>query len=148
VKSDAATPKEYLDDLPPERRKVVAALRRLVRARIPKGYRETMNWGMITWEVPLKRYPDTYNGQPLVYLALAAQKNHYALYLHGLYASDEGRRGFEQAFAAAGKKLDMGKSCVRFRRVEDLPLDVVGDAVAALAPDDLIALHEQARRRG
>jgi len=147
MRSEAATPKEYLDELPPERRAVVAAVRRRVRASMPKGYKESMNWGMIAWEVPLRRYPDTYNGQPLMYVALAAQKNHYALYLSAINASAERRDAFERAWAATGKKLDLGKSCLRFKRLEDVDLDVVADAIAAVEVDDFIASYESAQGR-
>lgn len=148
MKSDATTPKEYLDQLPPERREVVAQVRKLVRAHVPKGYRETVNWGMLAWEVPLKRYPDTYNGQPLLYVALAAQKNHYALYLNGVYADPEKSAALERAYAAAGRKLDMGKSCLRFKKVEDLVPEAVAAAVSSLGVDDFIAAYEAGQRRG
>ncbi|MHB1194915.1 MAG: DUF1801 domain-containing protein [Longimicrobiales bacterium] len=147
MKSDAATPQEYLDAFPPERRAVVSAVRRLVNAHIPEGYREGMAWGMIGWEVPLERYPDTYNKQPLAYASLAAQKNHYALYLHGVYMSPEAQTALQRAYAAAGKKLDMGKSCLRFRKLEDLVPEAVGEAVAALGVDDFIATYEAAQKR-
>ena len=81
VSSTASTVSEYLASLPPERRAVIAAVRKLIRRNLPKGYREAMNFGMITYEIPLTRYPETYNGQPLAYAALAAQKNKYSLYL-------------------------------------------------------------------
>ena len=81
VSSKATSPAAYLASLPPERRKVIAVVRAVVKKHLPAGYVETMNWGMLAYEVPLKRYPDTYNKQPLMYLALAAQKNNYALYL-------------------------------------------------------------------
>ena len=147
MKSDAATPEEYLDALPAERRTVVSEVRRLVNEHLPAGYREGMAWGMIGWEVPLERYPDTYNKQPLAYASLAAQKNHYALYLHGVYMSPEGQSALQSAYAAAGKKLDMGKSCLRFKRLEDLVPEAVAAAVAALAVDDFIATYEAAQKR-
>ena len=91
AKSNAATVQEYLDELPEDRRAVVAAVRDVVLRHLPKGYGENMNWGMISYEIPLERYPDTYNGQPLSYMALAAQKNHYALYLMCFYGDGAGR---------------------------------------------------------
>src|SRR5687767_4872060 len=90
--SSATTVEGYLDELPAERRVVVAAVRDTIRKTLPKGYRETMNWGMITYELPLERYPDTYNGQPLMYAAVAAQKHYYAVYLTGLYQDPEGEK--------------------------------------------------------
>ena len=99
---------------------------------------------MLAYQVPLERYPDTYNGQPLLYAALASQKNHMAVYLMGIYGSDTLREKFESAYRATGKRMDIGKSCVRFRRLDDLPLDVVGDAIAAVSLDDLLAMHDHA----
>jgi hypothetical protein len=147
VKSNAATVQEYLDELPPDRRAVIAAVRAVVLRHLPKGYREGMNWGVIVYEVPLERHPDTYNGQPLTYAALAAQKNYYVLYLMGAYACPEQTNWLKEEFKKAGKKLDMGKSCLRFRKLDDLPLDVIGKVVAALTPDEYIARFEAARKR-
>ncbi|MGH8894988.1 MAG: DUF1801 domain-containing protein, partial [Actinomycetes bacterium] len=104
----------------------------------------SMALGMIMWSVPLPRFPDTYNGQPLCYASLAAQKRHNALYLMGLYADSEQDRSFRARWVADGRKLDMGKSCLRFRRVEDLRMDLIEETVAATPPDALIAMHERA----
>jgi hypothetical protein len=147
MQSDAATPQEYLDALPPERRAVVSAVRQLVNEHVPAGYREGMGWGMIGWEVPLERYPDTYNKQPLAYASLAAQKNHYALYLNGVYMSPEVQAALQRAYAAAGKKLDIGKSCLRFKKLEDLVPEAVAAAVSAFGVDDFIATYEAAQKR-
>lgn len=147
VMSKAATVEKYLEELPEERRAVVASVREMVLRNLPKGYRETMNWGMITYEVPLERYPETYNGQPLCYVALAAQKNYYALYLTSVYQGASAAEWLKDAFKKAGKKLDMGKSCLRFKKLEDLPLDVVGQVVASSPPEDFIAKYEASRRR-
>jgi hypothetical protein len=145
--SSAASVGQYLDELPPERRDVVAAVRDVVRRHLPAGYDETMNWGMICYEIPLARYPDTYNEQPLCYVALAAQKRHYALYLTNVAEGSEHQRALREAYAARGRRLDMGKSCLRFRRVDDLPLDVVGRIVASTTPDAYIAHYEASRAR-
>lgn len=147
AKSSAATVEEYLAELPEDRRAVVSAVRDVVVRNLPEGYRESLNWGMISYEIPLERYPNTYNKQPLSYAALAAQKNYYALYLTGSYADPEGEGWLRSEFEKAGKKLDMGKSCVRFRRLEDLPLDVIGRAVASTPPEALIARYEASRRK-
>jgi hypothetical protein len=150
VSSRAATVAEYLESLPEERREVVAAVRKVIRKHLPKGYREAMNWGMICYEVPLSVHPTTYNGQPLCYAGLAAQKNHFAVYLMGVYGDTEVARRFKEGFAKAGKKLDMGKSCVRFKKLEDVPLDVIGEAIGAIPPDKFVAFVEKAhaaRRR-
>ncbi len=106
--SRATTVEGYLEELPPERRAVIAAVRQVVKRNLPKGYRETVTWGIISYEVPLATFPDTYNGQPLCYAALAAQKNHYALYLMCVRQDLEQERRLKEAFARAGKKLDMG----------------------------------------
>jgi hypothetical protein len=147
ARSTATTVAGYLAELPAERRAVVEAVRDTVLRHLPDGYEETMNWGMISYEVPLARYPDTYNRQPLSYAALAAQKHHYALYLNAAYQDEASERRLRDGFAAAGRTLDIGKSCVRFRRLDDLPLDVIGDVIASTPPDAFIAQYEAARRR-
>jgi hypothetical protein len=140
--STAATVEEYLAELPVERREVISKVREVVKRNLPKGYNETMSWGMISYGIPLSRFPNTYNGQPLGYVALAAQKNYYALYLMGPYMDPELAEQLEAAFKQAGKKLDIGKSCLRFKKLEDLPLEAVGRVVASMPPEKLIAHHE------
>jgi uncharacterized protein YdhG (YjbR/CyaY superfamily) len=144
--SKAATVDAYLAELPEERRAVVSAVREMVLRHLPAGYEEAMSYGMIGYAVPLARYPDTYNGQPLAYAALAAQKNYYALYLMSADADGQ-EQALRDAFAAAGKKLDMGKSCIRFRKLDDLPLDAIGQVIASTPPERHIARHEAARAR-
>jgi hypothetical protein len=145
--SKATTVDAYLEELPPERRAIVASVRDLVRRNLPEGYRETMNWGMISYELPLERYPNTYNKQPLGYAALAAQKNNYTLYLTCTYQNDKQRKWLEREFKKAGKKLDMGKSCLHFKRLEDLPLDVIAQAIASTPPDRYIEQYEASRKK-
>lgn len=145
MRSEAATVEDYLASLPSERRDAVSAVRQVVLDRLPPGYAETMSWGMISYEVPLSVYPDTYNGKPLMYAALASQKNHMAVYLSAIYADEEARERFEVAYRATGKRYDVGKSCVRFRKLEDLPLDVIGDAIAQLPVEAFIETYERAR---
>jgi hypothetical protein len=144
VQSKEKTVKGYLDELPPERRAVVAKVREIVRKNLPAGFVEAMAYGMIGWQVPLARYPETYNGQPLLYAALAAQKNAYSLYLTGCYMDPPTRAALIAASASAGKALDMGKSCIRFQKLDDLPLAALGEAVAAVALEEFIAHHEKA----
>lgn len=120
-------------------------MRDVVLANLPEGYQESMNWGMISYEIPLERYPDTYNRQPLVYAALASQKNYMSLYLMGLYGDPEEEQSFEQRYRATGKRYDVGKSCVRFRRLEDLPLDLIGEVIASTSVEGHIAHYEAAR---
>lgn len=142
--SDATTVREYLDSLPDDRRRALTKVRTVIRRNLPRGIVESMNWGMISYEVPLRTYPNTYNGQPLAYAALASQKNHMSVYLMGIYGDESLRARFEAAYRATGKRLDVGKSCVRFRTLDDLPLDVIGDAVGAMTLDEFLAMHDQA----
>lgn len=142
--SKAATVQAYLDELPEDRRAVVSAVRDMVVRHLPEGYEESMSYGMIGYGIPLARYPRTYNGQPLAYAAIAAQKNYYSLYLMCAYTGEK-EQGVRDAFAAAGKKLDMGKSCIRFKKLEDLPLEALGRIVAGTPPDAYIAQYEAAR---
>jgi hypothetical protein len=146
MRSDAANVEEYLAELPEERRAAVEAVRAVVLEHLPDGFEETMQHGMISYVVPLERYPGTYNGQPLAVVSLASQKRHLSLYLMGVYGDEREAARFRERWQAAGRKLDMGKSCVRFRRLEDVPLDVVGDAVARVSVDDFVALYERGRR--
>lgn len=148
MRSDASSVEEYLAELDEERRETVAAVRALVRDALPDGFTEEMNWGMISWELPLERYADTHNGKPLQLAALASQKRHCSLYLHGAYMDPELVKRLEEGFAEAGLKLDMGRSCVRFRTPGDLPPDVIREVVGALDPDGFIALYESARAGG
>jgi hypothetical protein len=138
----AATVDEYLAQLPEDRRTVVSALRRMVKRYLPKGFEERTNWGHICYEVPLAKSGPTYNGQPLCYAAIAAQKNHYALYLTGAYMDPGLTRQVQEAFKAAGKKLDMGKSCVRFKSLDAIPLDALGPIVAAMPMAEFITRYQ------
>jgi hypothetical protein len=147
MRSSAKTVKDYLSDLPEERRGAIEKVRQVVLDHLPKGYEEAMSWGMITYQVPLSRYPDTYNKEPLMYAALASQKNHMALYLIGIYANDTMRKQFEDEYRASGKRLDIGKSCVRFKTLDDLPLDLVAKAIAAFELDSFIEEFERARSK-
>lgn len=147
VQSKAKTVAAYLKELPPERREVVAAMRKMVRKHLPKGYVETMNRGMISYEIPLSRYPTTYNGQPLSYVAIAAQKNYYSLYLMNVYANSKEEGALRRAFAKAGKKLDLGKCCVRFKQLADLEMEALAKAVAATPVDAFIERYEASRTK-
>jgi hypothetical protein len=147
MRSEADNVEAYLAELPPDRRAAIEAVREVVVRHLPDGYEESMNWGMIVYQLPLAAYPDTYNGQPLMYAALASQKNHMAVYLSGIYSDEGERERFEDAYRATGKRFDVGKSCVRFRRLEDLPLDVIGDAVAAMPVERFVAAYEAVHSR-
>ena len=145
MQSDATTVEEYLASLPEDRREAISAVRDVVNANLPEGYREEMAFGMIGWGIPLEDYPDTYNGQPLGIAALASQKNHMAIYLMGLYGSEPEEQWFRDEYAKRGLKLDMGKSCVRFKKLDQVPLDVIGEVVAKITPELYIERYEASR---
>jgi hypothetical protein len=136
---------EYIDSLPEDRRIAIRSVREVVNSRIPPGYEEGIVYGMIAWFVPFTRLAETYNGQPLCVASLGSQKSHMALYLMSVYGDPELRAWFEQAFKAAGKKLDMGKSCVRFKTLDALALDVIGEAISRVSVDRYVAQYEATR---
>jgi len=144
---DVASVPDYLAALAPDRRKALAAVRKVIRANLPTGYKEGPLFGMIGYYIPLSRFADTYNGQPLCIAALASQASYMSLYLMGVYGDAKLRVAFERDFRAAGKKLNMGKSCVRFKSADDLPLDVIGKAIAAVSVDGYIAHYKAVRKR-
>lgn len=147
AQSAATSVDEYLAGLPDDDRTVIAAVRKVIRKNLPKGYTEAMANGMIGYGIPLARYPKTYNKQPLSYAALAVQKNHYALYLMGAYADAAQGRMLEEGFRKAGRKLDVGKSCLRFKSLDDLPLDVIGRVIAAMPVERYIEIYEASRKK-
>jgi len=143
VTSEAKTPDEYIESLPEDRREAVMAVRDTVRANLPAGFVEGMQYGMIGWYVPLERFPDTYNGQPLGLAGLASQKNYVSLYLNSVYGDPATEAWFKDRYAASGKRLNMGKSCLRFTRLEDVPLDVIGETIARVDLDSYLAGYEK-----
>lgn len=145
VSSRAVTVEQYLSELPRDRREVISAIRDVVNRNLPPGFAERMNWGMICWEVPLSRYPRTYNGHPLAYMALAAQKNNFALYSMGPYESPQLMAWMREEFRRSGQKLSMGMSCIRFRRPEGMPMSVVERLAASSTVEEFIELHEKGR---
>ena len=147
AQSKAKTVDEYLNELPEDRRAAIAKVRSVVKKNLPKGYKERMAYGMISYEIPLETYPDTYNGQPLCYIGLASQKNHMALYLTNVYGDPKQEKYLAGEFKKAGKKLDMGKSCLRFKKIEDLPLDAIGKIVGSTPPEQMIAKTEKAHAK-
>ena len=136
--SDAATVEHYLGELSEDRREALRTVRKVILDNLPDGYEEVMNWGMITYQVPLATHPTTYNGKPLMYAALASQKHHMAVYLTSVYAAEDSRERFEAEYRTTGKRLDMGKSCVRFKRLDDLPLDLLGRTIASTEVDEFV----------
>lgn len=147
AKSEAATVEAYLSELPEDKRRVISEVRELILRNLPAGYEETMAWGMISYQIPLERYKDTYNGKALTVVSLAAQKNHYALYLHILYQDPEELESAQEEIVRAGKRLDLGKSCLRFRRLDDLPQQLVARLISGTTPEAFIASYEASRRR-
>ena len=145
VKSDAGTVQDYLDELPDDRRESMQAVRRVVLDNLPDGYEEMMLYGMIGWAIPLEVYPETYNGHPLAYASLGNQKNYMSLYLMNVYGDEVTEEWFKERYAASGKKLNMGKSCVRFKRADDLPLDLIGEVISRTPAEDYIRYYEQSR---
>jgi uncharacterized protein YdhG (YjbR/CyaY superfamily) len=145
MRSEATTVDDYLAELPEDRRDALSAVRKAILANLPDGYVEAMNWGMISYQVPMETYSGTYNGEPLMYAALASQKNHMAVYLSGIYASEDSREKFEKAYKATGKRFDVGKSCVRFRKLEDLPVELIGETIASMDAEELVGRAKTAR---
>ena len=142
VTNTAKTADEYIESLPDDRREAVREVRDTVRANLPEGFEEGMSYGMIAWYVPLERFPNTYNGEPLGLAALASQKNYISLYLLSVYGDPSTEAWFKDRYAETGKLLNMGKSCLRFRRLEDVPLDVIGETIARVDLDSYLAGYE------
>jgi len=145
MKSGAKTVKAYLAGLPADRRRAIAAVRDAINANLPDGYAEGMQYGMIGWFVPHSVYPPGYHcdpAQPVPFVSLASQKNHLALYLFCLYTDPEALERFRAAWTNAGKRLDMGKSCARFKRLEDVPLDVIGREIRRVPVSKFIRAYE------
>jgi hypothetical protein len=148
MQSKAKTVKQYIDSLPADRKPAITKVRNVILKNIPKGYAETMAYGMIGYVVPLKYYPSGYRNQkdvPLPFAGLASQKNHMALYLMITYGSPDLDLWFRKAYKAAGKKLDMGKGCVRFKRLDDLPLDVIAQLMRKLQVKEYIKRYDNIR---
>ena len=155
AKTKAARPTTvaaYLASLTPEKRTVIEEARAFVHRHIPKGYAEFMNWGVINWGIPLEVFSNTYNGQPLCYVALGAQKNYNSLYLMGAYESSSGdyKTPFSQkllvdAFKKAGKRLDMGKCCLHFRELDDLELTSVATVIGMSTPQEYLAYYKRVK---
>ncbi len=146
MKSSAQTVDEYVRSLPPDRREAISAVRDVILANLPKGYEERMSYGMIGYVVPHSIYPAGYHCDPklpLPYASLGSQKNHMALYLMSVYGDQATEQWFRKAWQAAGKKLDMGKSCVRFKKLGDVSLEVIGQVIARVPVEKYIARIEE-----
>jgi len=149
MQSKTKTVKEYLAELPPERKAAIQAVRKVILKNLPKGFEEIMQYGMIGYVVPHKVYPPGYHcdpKQPLPFMGLASQKNYMAIYFMNIYMDKGAQNWFTKAYKASGKKLDMGKSCLRFKKLEDLALEVIGRAVARQSVKEYIALYEKSKK--
>lgn len=148
MRSDAATVEQYLRTLPHERRSALEAIRAVIRKNLDPGFVETMQYGMIGYVVPHTLYPAGYHcnpAEPLPFAGLASQKNHMSLYMMSLYQGSDDAARFRDAWQRAGLRLDMGKCCVRFKRLQDVPLDVIAEAFKRVTPADHIARYELSR---
>ncbi len=153
MQSKAATVADYLKELPADRRAAISRLRQVIRKHLPKGVAEGMQYGMIGYFIPHRIYPPGYHcdpRQPLPFAALAAQKNYLSVYLCSIYQNPDDEQWVRDRFAEHGKKPDMGKSCIRFKQLEDIPLEVIGEAIARVPVAGFIARYESmlaARRK-
>jgi hypothetical protein len=148
MQSKATTVEQYLSELPEDRRKALEEVRQVIRKNLDEDFEEGIQYGMIGYYVPHRVYPAGYHcdpKQPLPFAALASQKNYMSVYLMCVYGESEHAKWFHQAWTKSGKKLDMGKSCVRFKKVDDLALDVIGEAIKRVPAKKYIAICEAAR---
>lgn len=145
VHSKATSVAKYLKELPEDRREAIAAIRTVVLANIDSDIEEIMSYGMIGYHVSLDAYPDGYHcnpKMPLPYVSIASQKNHMAIYMLGLYMDPDDAKWFAKAWKATGKRFEMGKSCVRFKKLEDVPLEVLAEAIKRMPSKRYIATYE------
>jgi hypothetical protein len=150
VISKATTVAEYIAGLPPDRRAAIEAVRAVILKNLDKVFEEGMQYGMIGYYVPHSIYPAGYHcdpKQPLPFAGLASQKNHMAVYLMCTYIDQKNDEWFRKEWAKSGKKLDMGKSCIRFKKLDDVPLDVIGKAIARVPAKKYIATMQAAVKK-
>jgi hypothetical protein len=147
TKRPALTVRQWLASVPAERKHAINAVRNAVNEHLPQGYEETVDWGMLAWVVPLATLPKTHNGHPLMLAALGAHTKLMTIYLMSVYSDPKIRREFETAYKKTGKKLDMGGSCVHFKTLDDLPLDVVGNIIAGVAVNEYVERYQRSRTR-
>jgi hypothetical protein len=146
MQSKATTVAAYVAALPSDRRAAVEAVRRVVLDNIDRGFEEGMQYGMIGYYIPHAIFPPGYHcdpKQPLPFAGLASQKQHLSLYIMGIYGDTALREWFTSAWKATGKKLDMGKACIRFKKVEDVPLEVIGEAFRRISLKGYVAAYER-----
>lgn len=149
IKADS--PEQYIDQLPDERKPVIEKLRKVILANLPEGFEETMNYGMIGYVVPFSVYAEGYHAgpkQPLPFINLASQKNFVAVYHMGIYANKKLLIWFENEYTKHTKlKLDMGKSCIRFKKIEQIPYDLIGELVRKMSSEEWITIYEASIKR-
>ena len=146
-RSNAGSVEEYLDMLPEDRTESIRVVRNAILENLPAGYEETLQLGMLAYVIPLAAYPVTYNKLPLLYAALASRKNYMSVHLMNIYGNLENEEWFLDRYKASGKKLDMGKSCVRFKKLEDLPVELIGEAIARTPVVEYIQIYEASRKK-
>ena len=146
MQSAAKTPEQYINELPEERRLAVSRLRNILKEKLPEGFKEEMSYGMLGYVVPHELYPKGYHVNPelpLPFINLASQKNFIALYHSGIYSSDDLLEWFKEEYAKqVPTKLDMGKSCIRFKNVKNIPFDLIAELAEKMTPQQWIELYE------
>jgi len=151
MQSKAATPQEYIDALPKERKEAVSELRKVILKNLPKGFSEVMSYGMLGYVVPHSLYPDGYHcnpNLPLPFMNLASQKNFVAVYHMGVYADKKLLAWFTREYAKYNKsKVDMGKSCMRFKKMDEIPFKLIGELASKMTPKEWIAIYEKNFKR-
>ena len=150
MQSKATTPEQYLSELPEDRKEAMLKLRNAIKENLPQGFEEVISYGMLGYVVPHSIYPSGYHCNPklpLPFINLASQKNFIALYHMGIYANKNLESWFVSEYPKHVKtKLDMGKSCIRFKKMEDIPFDFIGELAAKLSVEDWISIYEKAFR--
>lgn len=151
MKIEASSPDEYIKKVPEDRMHAISLLRSKINENLPKGFQETMSYGMIGYVVPHSLYPKGYHCDPklpLPFMNLASQKNYIAVYHSGVYASEKLHDWFITEFKKrTGKKPDMGKSCIRFKKMEDIPYELIGELAGKITPEEWIELYESRVKR-
>ncbi len=133
----------YLDNLPQDRKEIVTSVREVIIANLPAGYEEGILYGMICYFVPLDRYPDTYNKQPLMLAGIASRKSYLSLHLVAVYGKKELNEWLVEEWSKTGKKLNMGKGCIHFKKIDDLPLELIAKTIAKVPVSEFITLFEK-----
>ena len=151
MQSKATTVEKYLAELPADRQKPMAELRKVIKKNIPKGFQEGMGYGMIGYVVPHSKYPAGYHcnpKQPLPFISLASQKNYISVYHMGVYGDNELGKWFAKEYQKADiGKLDMGKCCIRFKNPEKIPYKLIGELASKITPEEWVAYYEKVTKR-